>query len=344
MTANYELSVVYNSGLTIKDESYLSSLSIFYDHIFLPAETARQTVAIVLTNANRQGAWGVQEAKWAGGPHEHAFDNDLRIWERTYQPLFEEGVISRLDSPDIALLHDGKDNLVRLMNHINKVIFTAPCPHLDPYYQAFSRFLGTDPKNLAPPPPRLVYMDMYFHHRRQDVSLPGIFAIPEHSTGRDVYKSVLAQNTLKYLIPKLSKLEPEQILEIREAVADHREGFSMHLQSLSASVEQGLEGGETLDEISRYAQSIIETRLIPDYREFNRVLDAAEKRHRGKILDIAGRILEIDAPIGSPKFFAQLFRSFGGMFIAEAEEEEARLSNRSQAFYFMRAAERRQWE
>lgn len=48
MSDNHRLSVVYNSDLAIEDKSLLSTLAIFYDHIFLPAETARQTVAIIL--------------------------------------------------------------------------------------------------------------------------------------------------------------------------------------------------------------------------------------------------------------------------------------------------------
>lgn len=333
------LTVVYNSGLQIDDPFFLSTLAIFYDRIILPAETSRDSNGIILHSGYHGHEWRIFDFTWTQAPSKDAFDEPLKLWEQRNKPLFEHGVISRLASPDRLLMELGKDNLIRLMEYINK-IWNRPERHTDPYYQSFSRFLGTDANNV--PDNRLVYMDMYFHRLRQDVTLPSIFAVPNKEIQREQYKSLMAQSTLKYLLPKFSELEPEQILEMREVVADHREGFSMHLQSLSAGVEDRVKGGETLEQISKYAQSIIDTQLIPDYREFSRILEAAEKRRKGKILDIGGKFMEIDAPIGSLKFFGQLLQAFGGGIITDAEEYAAQLTNRNQAFYFMRAIEKNQ--
>src|SRR5215207_5032263 len=97
-----KLSIVYNSGLAIQDKSHLSTLAIFYDHIVLPAETARQTMAVILYKG--YPTWRVQEAYWSNKSSGEAFDEGLKTWERTNKPLLNEGVISRLNSPDISIM------------------------------------------------------------------------------------------------------------------------------------------------------------------------------------------------------------------------------------------------
>ena len=154
---------------------------------------------------------------------------------------------------------------------------------------------------------------------------------------------LLAHNALKYLIPKIAELEPEQILELREHVANYREGFSMHLQSLSAGIEERLKGDETVEELSKYARNIIETLLIPDYREFTRILRAQEKKRKGKILDITGQVFQIDAPIPSLRFVGDLIRVISGAINSDAEVAKEQFSNRNQAYYFMQTAERSQF-
>jgi hypothetical protein len=68
--------------------------------------------------------------------------------------------------------------------------------------------------------------------------------------------------------------------------------------------------GADLKETANFAQSLIETDLIPDFREFQRQLRAVESRKWGKVLDAAGKIVEIDAAPWSPNFWALLAHIF----------------------------------
>lgn len=109
----------------------------------------------------------------------------------------------------------------------------------------------------------------------------------------------------------------------------------MHLQKLSKDVECSLRGDESLEEIERRARSVIETDLIPDYREFRRQLAAERTRSGGRILDFAGKLFQIDAAPWTPKFYGQLLQALGVALLDTSSLETERVSNKSQAFQFM---------
>jgi hypothetical protein len=126
---------------------------------------------------------------------------------------------------------------------------------------------------------------------------------------------------------------------VRDKVKDLREGFSMHLQKLSRDVEDGLKSGESLDEIESWTKSVIETELIPDYREFRRQLVAERSGFWNKVLDAAAKVFQIEAVPWSPKVYGELLKAIGVTILTTTAEGEERLSNRSQAYHFMRLVE-----
>jgi len=166
-----------------------------------------------------------------------------------------------------------------------------------------------------------------------DIRLPQIFTTLKGRPGRDVLAALEAVATFNYLLPALQVVHPTQILELREKVKGTREGFTMHLWKLSKGLEERANGGADLKDVAGFAKDLIETELIPDYREFRRQFLGAKKWSH--ILDAAGKIVEIDAAPWTPKFWGLLLKGLGLTCITTAAEKEETLSNRYQAFKFM---------
>jgi hypothetical protein len=128
---------------------------------------------------------------------------------------------------------------------------------------------------------------------------------------------------------------PTQILELREKITDTREGFTMHLWKLSKGLEEHCNEDVPVREIARFANNLIETELIPDFKEFRRQLEARGAGKWDKVLDAAGKVAEIDAAPWTPKFWALLLKAMGITIVRSVAEKEDTLSNKYQAFKFM---------
>lgn len=182
--------------------------------------------------------------------------------------------------------------------------------------------------------------DLAAHLTRTDIDLPQIFASSKgQPIGRDILVALEAEAVFKYLLPKIHIFHPTQILELREKIADTREGFTMHLWKLSKGLEEHAKDGTSVHEIAGFARNLIETELIPDYREFRRQLAAMKAGKWEQFLDAAGKIVEIDAAPWTPKFWGLLLKALGLSFVTAAGEQREMLSNKYQAFEFMSEVE-----
>lgn len=183
--------------------------------------------------------------------------------------------------------------------------------------------------------------DLVKHLLRDDIDLPQVYS---NSKGAGLTRQALvaleAQATFSYLLPKVRVYHPTQILELRERVKDTREGFAMHLHKLSKDLEDHAKDGVPLSEVAKYANNIIETELIPDYREFQRQMESVKAGNWKNFLDAAGKVAEIDAAPWTPKFWTLLLKALGVAFIETASDQQEKLTNRYQAYKFMGEVER----
>jgi hypothetical protein len=178
--------------------------------------------------------------------------------------------------------------------------------------------------------------DLAAHLTRTDIDLPQVFTtLKGQPIGRDILVALEAEAVFKYLLPKIHIYHPTQILELRQKIADTREGFIMHLWKLSKGLEERAKEGTSIQEISSFAKSLIETELIPDYKEFHRQLAATKAGRWEKVLDAAGKVVEIDAAPWTPKFYGLLLKALGLSIITTAAEQKEQFSNQYQAFKFM---------
>jgi hypothetical protein len=307
--------IVYNSDLMISNQRELSTLCVFYDQVLLPYTTPHGSRALAST----------------GSPHipyppafyedllEAGIDRNVAKWEERNSLLFSEGVLARL--PEAR----NRADLMQVLRGMR--------PHREEFIELFlsTNFtLSTSDRTDAVLP-----LDLAIHLLRADILAPQIFVSRSLLPPGEVLKTFQAKATFAYLLPELTDLRPEDILEIRREVRDTREGFSMHLQKLSKELDERVSAGEAPAEVERLATRLVETELIPDYREFRRQLASRGAGAGAKLLGALERILEIDAAPWTPKFYGQLLRAVGLSAVGVEEERRARFSNRSQAFQFM---------
>ncbi len=239
--------VIYDSDLIIRDRSTLASLSIFYERVCLPWMPPElvQTFYRLRQSCGRDGLLAVEVV----GIHAPEHGEFQLNWDNEMRTLFQAEVLKRLPPP-IEPSFDFKDE---------KELAAA--------LEGLTPNLSVDKTAL-----RMFYAARVVHHLRADLNAPRLFQIGGSPIDREVLKALLAQHAFSYVVPAIQSLEPDEILRVREKVRDTREGFSMHLQKLSREVEKRVSEGEQIDDIARYARSLVETEIAPDYCEFRRSL------------------------------------------------------------------------
>ncbi len=238
-------------------------------------------------------------------------------WDERNALLFEESVLERLAPPPPSIDCNAATELSHYLVDLEGVLW----------------LIDTDREELY------LWKDQVTHILRDDVTTPAIFVSTDAQKDRETLKGLLALRAFRFLLPKLGELEPEELLEVRCAVASTREGFSMHLQTLSAAVESRIQDGDSLEAVASYANSIVETQLIPDYVEFKRQLAAKRAGFWKKVLERTGKVFEIDAAPWTPKFYGELFKAVGFTILTGVEGQKENFSNRGQAHQFMRTIE-----
>jgi hypothetical protein len=325
--------VIYSSGINIWEPTYLSTLCVFYDEVLLPAcdeESSRDLVEFrrrVGSNTDytlEVAALRGLRAQVRDSSDEIAVEQLFTDWQKEYEPLFNGGVLSRVprSQQDLGSLFEEK-RLKRVSDLLLDIPYTL-----------------TNDSEASEPDVIYLWQDHVFHLLREDLSLPSVFITKEKRHNRETLNGLLAFATFKVLVPKLSELHPDQILEVREKVTATREGFSMHVQALSSEVESRIQQGDSLDDIAHYARSVVETRMIPDYVEFRRQLEAQRAGFWVKVLDKASKIAEIDCAPWTPKFYAEVLKALGFTLLTGMAEREKHLTNKAQAFQFLREVER----
>jgi hypothetical protein len=326
--ARYE--VAYNTDLVVADPGELSTLAIFYDQLVLPSTTPESSRSFVEFERHSGGvkitAFEVRPSSYITAARvKRLVDNEVAKWDARYEPLFHENVLRRLPAGsmldgDLAFLRPGVnfDALLESVLRCRRVL-------------RYRNGLGREQFSIR--------QDQLLHLMRSDISMPSIFNCSPERPPREVLKALLAHETFHVLLPAINALHPEQMLEVRGKIADTREGFSMHLQTLSKEVEARIKGLESTDELRAYAKSVVETTLEPDYREFRRQIAAEREGFWGKVLDVSGKVFEINAAPWTPKFYGQLLKALGAGIVESADVRRKTLPNKMQAYHFMRRVE-----
>lgn len=330
--------IVYNSDLIIRNASELATLCVFYDKVYLPY-TSPATCDLFAGPR----FFDVRMPRGMDRTAEEQFIDDVGYWSRVYYPLILEKVVERLPQPPW-----GEKPPLNKLSTLNLSERIKQLTKASSRTASRSITIGKSPlgegdveENIKEGVIKedLIKQDLALHFLRPDVDLPQLFIYEGTEPSRELLKAVEARATFDYLLPAIGYLNAEEILQVREKVKDLREGFSMHLQKLSKGVEDALKGDESLNEIDRWAKSVVETELIPDYREFRRQLAAQRSGFWSKVLDATAKVFQIEAAPWTPKFYGEFLKAIGVTILTATAERKDSLSNKSQAYHFMRLVE-----
>jgi hypothetical protein len=342
--------ISYSSDFVIDSRSDLSTLCVFYDSVHLPhisqstlTVTERSLANLTDRLTKHHDKMDDTFIKETNDLISRNFFKRVSSWYSINTVLFRENVLVQM--PAVSQIPDSKDP-----NEAYDLVDDLYVKLSDRYGEHCESFgLSRDFREEEVPYEfsmggtitelQAMLNDVIISLARNDNEFPRFFGSYASENVREAVIYMQAEMALSYLLPSLSVLSPEEILEVRRKVADTREGFAFHLQKLSKGIDGRLKGGEDLSQIARWARDIVETELIPDYREFRRQIRAEQAGFWKKVLDPAGKILEINAAPWTPKFYGDLLKSLGFSALTYSAERKESLSNKSQAFQFMQAVE-----
>jgi len=325
--------IMYNSGVHIADRQMLATLAVFYDKIWLPhLQSTHVPMAEFVKSA--PGLWKLKTIEIEGMSllddvgKSWSVDHFTNDWNERHKLLFADGVLSRLPPPPpdrkIALERELGWSAGSILPELDLIL--EDVPGLRPTY--------ADGRQAI-----VVWQDHLLHMIRQDVNKPAVFLLADQAGRREVAKSALAESILSFSLPRLAKLTPEEILEVRHITANNREGFMAHLQGLSGALDGLLKDGADQRLVSETAADIVQTKFAPDFLEFKRQLGSARVGRARRILDPASKVLEISSGPTSPKFWYDLIRAAYLTVSGAAENRKEDKTNKALAFNFVRKLE-----
>lgn len=251
-------------------------------------------------------------------------ENPFHRWDQTHFELFNAGVLSRASERDISSVGWSiRDDVSFLRPLIEGCDCLSKTHSGAPFDVKFS-----------------VPSSMLAHGFREDIDAPAMFHVRQPSRDVRVLTAALAASAIPYVIPRVPDLTPQQILELRDRVSDTREGFLMHLQSLSKDVADGLGSDAPAEDVLRHANTVVQTSLIPDYVEFKRQLASQRAGVWALVAEAANDFFGVDAAPWTPKFWGAVLRIMGLKALTGAASNKDHLTNRAHAMTFLRSVER----
>ncbi len=301
----FKHAITYSSDLIIRDSAKLTSLCVFFDNTYLPHLPSENAGSFLrVSEHGTEPDVDIVDLPSAG--------DYLHYWDESHGALFGRSVLKRLPAvkQSVEVDHTSLQTVLNdLYPNVSGPNVSGPC--------------------------RLYFLARVVHHLRPDQKAPHLIDPICEAPTREGYKWILAHEAFSYMIPSLNALTPGQILEVRDKVADTREGFAMHLQKLSREVEQRTSAGDSIDSIKQYARSIIETDLIPDFAEFRRQLSAERMGFWAKLLDVASKGLRLLIPAARADLAGSGFTTLSAIMSLTGERREAQNTNVRLAYQFL---------
>ncbi len=241
------MKIIYSSGLHISEESELSSLSIVYDKILLPAsDEITCSEGVILRKERKKDirlklaitavrGWTFTDKK---SGHTVQAEDFIENWNRKNSVLFSEGVLERLPKS-------------KTLDHSETMRLTGK--YLDELASPILRmpYLVQSDEHIY------IWQDHLDHLLRDDFEYPSLFTSRTPVFSREIMKALVIFPAFRYVIPRANELNPEQILTIREKTKDNREGFTYHIQALTEHVESRIREGDTIKDVAGYAASTL---------------------------------------------------------------------------------------
>lgn len=304
------LNIVYSSDLQIDDPELLTTLSVFYDKVYLPypynCDPDAEPLIGMMNILKREV---LLEEEDVGG---------YISWKNRHKVLFDSGTFELLPP---SVNRNSPNWTEQQEKQLLRILGAA---------------YGDEEKRLAPAKPKNFRNLMARAVHAALTKKPCAEFFGTNSTS--ALAGLIVHPLFRYKLPRLGELSGDQILELRNLVKDSREGFIDYIFELTDDLESRLKGDNhaQLDT----AGKLVERRLLPRYNEYRRQLDSNNAKFGSKLLALGAKAMQIDASPLTPKFYGQLyeilFNALGGAAAVDAKHK----TNASQAFQYISKLER----
>jgi hypothetical protein len=237
-----EFGITYSSWPTdfIKRRDLLNSLCLFFDRVYLPYphifefwEGARLFIFAddgyghVRLTTPRRGVTSVTFSEL------DKLQETYSAWAESYDPLFEAGFIKHLPAP--SGLFGSYESLAKILSYIYGSVEESRDDN--PIVRMLNELKIRDVIEGK--------FDVALHLLTATKPAPEIFVGTHREYKTAPLAGLLANSVFSLAIPQIEKLTPDQVIDLREKVDRHREGFRDHLIELVDDMETRLRVEDT---------------------------------------------------------------------------------------------------
>lgn len=308
----HSLSATYSSGLfhdALASPDVLSTLAVFYDEVYFPYPYGLDSEGPVFWR------WEGYEPGVAYPPDSRVIPSVQELYvakEDEWKLLFEQGIFNRLP-PSISSSQDLPEDFTKnLMSQLGYPEEKGAWSTVDLITGKFALAL---------------------HAMYTKKPSPELFVSNPSDTSTMRLAGFLVQSIFRCVVPHLNALNAEQVLEVRELLRDTKEGFTYFVFELADDVEDRIGSGD-ISEVEA-AKKVVERKLLPQYAEMRRQLEAKRTGFWASVLATGAQMLQIDAAPWTPKFYGQMLEALFGPIGKTAEAEEKARSNANQSFQYL---------
>jgi len=102
-----------------------------------------------------------------------------------------------------------------------------------------------------------------------------------------ILSTYLALESIKIILPKISHVEPECLLQIRDDLKDELSSFRLKMVQFSRELNQVISSTSSLKDVQREAKFIAETIVIPELENLKRTINDIGKPWHQRLLNLA---------------------------------------------------------
>lgn len=279
----------------------LTTLAVFYDELWIPYTQLSEEAP----------PWWLQSH-----PEPELLLDAYSNWLAQYRPLFESATFRQLSRPtdeEYAALDAARASGDEQQEAAVGRLFNRPWP-----LPEHSRLRGSADTIIV------IGLETVKHIWRVGKPSPDLFGIERQANNTPELAAILAGSIFGAVVPRLQALSGEQILEVREALADTREEFSHYLAQHVDDLEGRMQTGEKSELLA--ARETVERKILPMYATFRRQLLARKTGFWANLLAHGSRFFQINASPATPLFWGQVLDILASGFSASAGSALDRLS------------------
>lgn len=197
-------------------------------------------------------------------------------------------------------LEDGAEELMR---HLGEAIYGPFPPDFTPVYNSkFVKGLPGDGNTAVSAPSAISYpANAFIYSLKNSLPLlnddPGL-PVPALGNTSPAHKAkllstILSIESVKFLVPNLKALTPEQIVEFREQTAQYMKPFRLKMLKLSKDLNSAIDENTSIQDIEKEARFLVETTIYPEIEELRQALMDPAKPWYRRAIEVAKSVPEL---------------------------------------------------